>query len=403
MKEYYSIIRRCLWTFLIVMIVQAGGKFQLPATRSANIKPSGFIEQFASLSAGNAKEITLFSLGLGPYMIAIVLWSTLVMLDIDLINNLSEKQSGLVRRVIIFVFCSFQAVTSVFRFENSIIYTQFPGISKSNVNLALALVLVAGGMIVTFLAEMNVEKGVGKQMVIILPGLMANIPGMLVSGQKNVGFLTTSRGLIILGIVTVLFLYLSVYVYRAEYRIIVQQTGMDVSFKNTYIPIKVLSAGALPFMFGVTLFSLPQLLITVPSLQDTRFLYIITEMFSYSTIPGVITYGIVLVLLIYGFSQVNVRAFDIAKSLRNSGDYILGIVPGIDTEKYINHKLNIMICMNIVYMLLVSIVPLVIGLRFSDVTNLSFYFGSIFMVIVIISSLHEEVRFMFAKRQYKIF
>lgn len=402
MKEYYGTIKRCLWTVLLVMAVQFGGQLRLPGTESMGIKNVNFLDYFTSFSIGKVSELTLFSLGLGPYMLALVLWSTLSMLDIDAINHLSEKESGIIRRVLIFVFCLLQSLGSVYRLKNNIIYSDFPYISKFMVNIVLIIILIAGGMVVSYIAEMNTKKGVGKQMVIILPGLMANIPAMLLSGQKG-GFFSTQTGLIVLAVTTIIFLYVSIFLYKSEYRVIVQQTGLDVSFEKSYIPIKVISAGALPFMFGVTLFSLPQLLTTVSALRNTKLLYIITRLFSYTTIPGIITYSLILILLGYGFSHVNVRVHDIAKSLRDSGDYVFDVLPGQDTEDYIRKRLNIMIILNNMFMVTVSVIPLIVGMKISGVTNLAFYFGSLFMVIVILDSLHEDISFMLAKRRYKLF
>ncbi|QDK71840.1 accessory Sec system protein translocase subunit SecY2 [Lactococcus protaetiae] len=403
MKEYYGAIKRCLWTFLFIIVVQLGGKLQLPLTMSTNIESAGIMRIFANMTAGNATKLTLFSLGLGPYMIALILWSTLTMLDIDAIKNLSAKQAGFIQRILTFMFCILQSFTIIAHFKESIVYSDVAILSKNEIHLALMTILVTGGMIVSYIADMNMKKGIGKQMVIILPGLLANIPAMLFSGQTAGGLFTTPLGLGILALVTIAFLYISVFLYRGEYRIKIQQTGMDVTFENSYIPIKVLAAGALPFMFGVTLFSIPQLLTMIPSLKGSTFLYIITQMFSYTSLLGIITYGVILTILGYGFSHVNIRVHDIAKSLRDSGDYILGVMPGEETEKYLRRRLNIMIVMGNIYMLIVSLAPLIIGLKISDVSNLAFYFGSIFMVIIIVDSLHEDIRFMLAKGHYKLF
>ncbi|GAB2021993.1 accessory Sec system protein translocase subunit SecY2 [Pseudolactococcus yaeyamensis] len=405
MKENYNVIKRCLWTVLIVMVVQIGGKFQLPSTTSISENALGVMKIFASISAGNGTKLALFSLGLGPYMTMLILWNTISMLDIDVINSLSEKQVGIIQRLVTLVFSVFQGFIAVLHFEEGIFYGDFPKFSRNEVNLAFVLILVSGAMIVTFLAEMNKKMGVGKQMVLILPGLLTNIPTMLVSGQVGAGreLFTNSRVLIMLVILTVIFIYLLVFLYKGEYRIKVQRTAMDVIFENSYIPIKVLSAGALPFMFGITLFSLPMLLVQVPIFQRTTFIYIVIDMFSYTTLPGVLIYGLILCLLGYGFSYVNVRAHDIAKSLRNSGDYILEVIPGEETEKYIKKKLNGMIVVNNVFMLLISIIPMLIGLKIPGVTNLAFYFASIYMVVTMLVALHEEVKFMLAKSHYKVF
>lgn len=405
MKAYGNIIKTCLWTILIVMVVAFGGKLQLPATTSIGTTSVNAMTILADISAGNGSKLALFSLGLAPYMTMLILWNTLSMLDIDAINHLSEKQVGIIQRVLTLVFSIFQAFITVKHFETGIFYGQLPQFSRHELNLAFILVLVTGAMMVTYLAEMNKQKGVGKQLVIILPGLLSSLPNMLVSGQVGAGrnLFTSSRALIILGILTVIFIYISAFLSKAEYRIEIQQTALALNFKKSYIPIKVLSAGALPFMFGITLFSLPSLMLQVPVFQGTTFRYILQDMFSYTTLLGVITYGLVLILLGYGFSHVNVRAHDIAKALRNSGDYIYNVIPGEATENYIKQKLNRMIVVNNAFMLLVSIIPMLIGLKIPGVTNLAFYFASVYMIVIMVASLREEVQFMLAKNQYQLF
>ncbi|MFR0820782.1 MAG: hypothetical protein ACLSID_07420 [Lactococcus lactis] len=96
MKEYYGVIKRCLWTITFVSIVQFGGLLQLPSVISSG-ESEGILRIFSAITAGNTTKLTLFSLGLGPYMMALILWSTLTMLDIDSINNLSKKQAGYIK------------------------------------------------------------------------------------------------------------------------------------------------------------------------------------------------------------------------------------------------------------------------------------------------------------------
>ncbi|GAB7391534.1 accessory Sec system protein translocase subunit SecY2 [Lactococcus garvieae] len=401
MKEYYGTIRRILWTVLFIVVILLGSRISLPGVELKEPTAYSFLQLFANVTGGNSKNLTLFTLGLGPYMISLILWGTLSMLDLDRINNLTSRQIGMVQRILTLVFSTLQASAMVLHFKDQINYSGVTILSFKLIYTPLILLLATGGMIVSYIADMNAKNGVGRQMIIILPSLIANIPAMLL-GKSGKSIFMTPTGLIILGGITLVFIYISVIVYRAEYRVEIEQTGMDITFENTYIPLKIVSAGALPFMFGVTLFSIPQLFIMIPSLQNTIVLYYITQLFSYTTIPGIIMYGVVITLLSYGFSHVNVRVYDIAKGLRDTGDYILGVAPGEDTEKYLRKKLNGTIILGNFYMLSVSIIPLIIGLFIPDVTNLAFYFGSIFMLIIIIIGLNEDIRFMFAKRRYNL-
>lgn len=104
-----------------------------------------------------------------------------------------------------------------------------------------------------------------------------------------------------------------------------------------------------------------------------------------------------------GFSYINVRPHDITKHLKESGDYIYEIVPGAETEKYIKKKLSTIAMVGNSYLVLVSLIPLFIGLKVEIIANLAFYFGSVFMLIIILDTLTQEIKFIFSKRNYHIF
>ncbi|GBG96354.1 accessory Sec system protein translocase subunit SecY2 [Lactococcus termiticola] len=404
MRDYYHVIRRIAWTLFFVMLMIIGTHLRIPALHETQQPASTFLQIFSNLSAGNVKVLNLFSLGLGPYMISLIFWSTLSMMEIDWVTNLSKREQGFIIRGLTLFIAFFQAYATVTHFGTGIDFSAFPGFSKIQVEMGLILVLVAGAMLVSFLADMNLKKGIGKQMMLIMPGLLLNTPSLLTSGQTGAhAFFNTRTGMIVAIIVTLVFIYIATFLYRSELRIDVQQTSLDVDFKSSYIPIKVLPAGAMPFMFVVTIFSLPQLLVLIPALQNTKFLYWTLQIFTYSTIPGIIAYGVIATLLTWGFAQVNVRVFKIAKSLRESGDYILDVLPGIETERYLKRKLNHLIVFSSLFMIVISSIPMLIGLKIQGVSNLAFYFGSIFMAILMIDNIREEVKFLTAKPHYKLF
>lgn len=156
-------------------------------------------------------------------------------------------------------------------------------------------------MFVSWLSDINSEKGVGAQSLFILPGLISNIPAMLVSGQS--GTLRINSSFIIgLLIITLIYIVVTVFLYNSEYRIAIQRTGIDSKFNHSYIPIRLLTAGAMPFMFAVTVFSIPQLLLLNDRWTNTLFSSVLSRLFSFNTVEGIITYGIILYALGMGFS-----------------------------------------------------------------------------------------------------
>ena len=155
----------------------------------------------------------------------------------------------------------------------------------------------AGGLFVAWLADINIDKGIGGQSLFIVPGLLMNIPAMLISGQTESVHLSQNF-LIGLVMLTLVFIYLTLFLYSAEYRIDIERTGIDS---------RLLPAGAMPFMFAVTVFSMPQLLLLNEKWGDTGFSNFITTYFSFNNVRGVFTYGLILYVLGYGFSFINVR------------------------------------------------------------------------------------------------
>lgn len=404
MRKQKELMHRIFWSAMLLVVFQIGRHIILPmfSSQDNTMNNANSVLRFLSTATGgNFSSVTLFSLGMGPYMTALIIWTTISMIDEERVNNLSKKQIGYIQRGLTLVFTILQSIALVFRFKNTIITDSFLTTPAMAI-LTSILLLTAGGLFISWLADINIMKGIGGQSLFILPGLMANIPSMLISGQSApIAF--TKEFIIVLIMVTLLFIYLTMYLYHSEYRILIERTGIDTVSKHSYIPIRLLPAGAMPFMFAVTVFSMPQLLLLNDKWNDTWFSNFITTYFSFNSIQGIIMYGIVLYLLGWGFSFINIRPNDIAKNLKESGDYIVHVPPGEKTEKYIREKLTRISFVGNGYLVFVSLVPMIIGLKSSFISNLAFYFGSMFMLIIILDTLVQEIRFVYSKTEYRLF
>lgn len=405
MKNQKELIRRIIASFFLLFIVEIGKHIQVPFFISEKIpeeSTSLILKFLATSTGGNFTVPTLFSLGMGPYMTALIIWTTISMIDTESIGNLSTKRIGYIQRSLTLLFAILQSCALVLKFRSSMIDQKAIGGSIVLLFLGAVLLLTAGGLFVAWLADINIDKGIGGQSLFIVPGLLMNIPAMLISGQTESVHL--SQNFIIgLVMVTLVFIYLTLFLYNAEYRINIERTGIDSRFNNSYIPIRLLPAGAMPFMFAVTVFSMPQLLLLNEKWGDTGFSNFITTYFSFNNVRGVFTYGLILYVLGYGFSFINVRPYDIAKNLKETGDYILNVAPGKQTERYILKRLSTVALLGNSYLVIVSMIPLLIGLQNQIISNLAFYFGSIFMLIIILETITNEIRFLFSRHTYRIF
>lgn len=405
MKNQKELIRRIIASFFLLFIVEIGKHIQVPFFISEKIpeeSTSLILKFLATSTGGNFTVPTLFSLGMGPYMTALIIWTTISMIDTESIGNLSTKRIGYIQRSLTLLFAILQSCALVLKFRSSMIDQKAIGGSIVLLFLGAVLLLTAGGLFVAWLADINIDKGIGGQSLFIVPGLLMNIPAMLISGQTESVHL--SQNFIIgLVMVTLVFIYLTLFLYNAEYRINIERTGIDSRFNNSYIPIRLLPAGAMPFMFAVTVFSMPQLLLLNEKWGDTGFSNFITTYFSFNNVRGIFTYGLILYVLGYGFSFINVRPYDIAKNLKETGDYILNVAPGKQTERYILKRLSTVALLGNSYLVIVSMIPLLIGLQNQVISNLAFYFGSIFMLIIILETITNEIRFLFSRHTYRIF
>ncbi|MBO1096496.1 accessory Sec system protein translocase subunit SecY2 [Enterococcus casseliflavus] len=405
MKNQKELIRRIIASFFLLFIVEIGKHIQVPFFISEKIpeeSTSLILKFLATSTGGNFTVPTLFSLGMGPYMTALIIWTTISMIDTESIGNLSTKRIGYIQRSLTLLFAILQSCALVLKFHSSMIDQKAIGGSIVLLFLGAVLLLTAGGLFVAWLADINIDKGIGGQSLFIVPGLLMNIPAMLISGQTESVHLSQNF-LIGLVMVTLVFIYLTLFLYNAEYRINIERTGIDSRFNNSYIPIRLLPAGAMPFMFAVTVFSMPQLLLLNEKWGDTGFSNFITTYFSFNNVRGVFTYGLILYVLGYGFSFINVRPYDIAKNLKETGDYILNVAPGKQTERYILKRLSTVALLGNSYLVIVSMIPLLIGLQNQIISNLAFYFGSIFMLIIILETITNEIRFLFSRHTYRIF
>lgn len=404
MKNNREIVKRICWSVLLLVVVEFGKKIDIPGFLAVPKESSTnlIIRFLSTTTGGNLSKPTLLSLGMGPYMTALIIWTTISMIDTDRINNLSIKQRGYIQRTLTLVFAIAQGIALLLKFESLIDYKAFPGVNKFTFFAMAILILTTGAMFVSWISDINSEKGIGAQSLFILPGLISNIPAMLISGQSGT-LRIDSRYIIGLLAITLIYIFVTVFLYNSEYRINIQRTGIESKFNHSYIPIRLLTAGAMPFMFAVTVFSIPQLLLLNDRWSNTVFSSILSKLFSFNTVEGVITYGIILYALGMGFSYINVRPHDIAKHLKESGDYIYEVTPGAETEMYIKKKLSAIAMFGNSYLVLVSLIPLFIGLKIEIIANLAFYFGSVFMLIIILDTITQEIRFIFSKRNYNIF
>ncbi|GAA3612621.1 accessory Sec system protein translocase subunit SecY2 [Secundilactobacillus similis DSM 23365 = JCM 2765] len=405
MNNKRDLIRRCMWSIFILLIVEVGRQLVIPvvdiSSAEALLQKNRALQFFGYATGGQMSVPTLFSLGIAPYMTSKILWSVFTMVNPEGTQHLTERTSNVIQRCLTLAFALAQALQMALMIQKTVkpvtIISQFDSL------LILVFTLTAGAMLVVWLADVNTGRGIGGAVLLIVPTVVQNLPNMLENGpNSNDHFIFTPKSTATLIASVIVFLIVAIFIYQAELRIEVERTSIINSYGKSYIPVRLLPGGAMPFMFSISLFVLPTYLRHegIGSYAVTNF--IINQLFSYHTYYGIAMYSLVVCILGYGFGFVNFQPSETARHLKESGDYIYNVIPGRETEKYLTHKLLIMIFAGNCFLVAVTAIPLIIGLYVPGYGNLAFFFSGLFILVTILDNLFDQIRALYFKGQYDL-
>lgn len=391
---------------MIMCVLELGKQIAIPAldtqmTRNV-LQSTPFLRNLATTTGGQFNYPSLFSIGLAPYMTGMILFQAISLLDIDALNKLSQYQIGIVQRIIATIIAMMQAFQLIFLIKDHI---ELSGIKIFGIDYNLIVpffVLVAGAMLVSWMTDMTVKNGIGGAGMLIIPGLMSNMPYALLRGQ---GLGTTSLQLNITTVTicivsTLIVIVASIFMNKAELKIPLQRPMVQNDFSESYLPIKVLAAGSMPFMFSTALFFIPGYLGNIgfnSNIED-----FIQKYWMLNNPVGIAIYCGIVVMLGYAFGFMNFRPEESAKRLKKGGDYIFGLTPGRETRKFLNRHLIYLSTIANIFFLTVIGTPLVVGLFVSGISNLMFVFSNILILITVMDTVLEQVRTLYLRTQYNL-
>ncbi len=355
------LLRKIAWTLVIVLVYMIGRFLPVPtAVVNQEVANHSLLNNLATVTGARISAMTLFSLGLSPWMTTVILWRFFTVFN--LFKNQTQTQVYRYRMLLTLVVAAIQGfgLTATANLRE----LTFLGLSGEGPALGVTiLILITGSVVLTWLGNRNAERGLGGMTILILVNMiLAFLENGLSFLSEQTGFSWGLVGQIVLFVLVYSALVLmTVTLYRGEYRIPIKRVGINSSYnQKSYLPIRVTPAGALPFMYGMTLMMLPAYL-----LNGLRFFYPESELlkaltlsFSLTQLPGALFYVVLLYVLAIGFAYYNYDAFDIAKNMRNNGDYIEGIPPGKATKAFIQGKVNSLAQFGAVTVIVIGGLPL---------------------------------------------
>lgn len=399
MKE---LIKRSFYSIIIIFIYEIGTHIILPGYLVQAYQSPDFMESISLVTGGNLSRLSFFALGLGPYMSGMIFWRVIQSLNKDRFSKINDDTIYYMKATLILLIAMIQSLGLSVSMKNNITF-----FSNTELNITLAtFVFTTGAMFTMWLVDLNMEAGIGGPSLLILIGILSRLPTITWSFIQetliNNPTMNSVISFVVVSIGIVLIISVISFVLGSEFRIPVTR----IMIRNelavpTYIPIKLLPANAMPYMFGLTFMALPQLVLPllkswIPFLQEEN----VSNLTSLKTASSIGLYLIILIILGYGFAFVNVNPSEISEDLLKNGDYIVDVLPGNDTREYITHKLMDMATVgNVVTMLLLGI-PLFMSLRWEELSSFSYLFGSLLILNTTIVSITDQCRALIEKNRY---
>lgn len=337
MKKYVSsiVVRKGFVTLLLMFIYVLGSRLTLPFVDMNNREFLGgtaaYLAFSTAMTGGNLRSLSLFSVGLSPWMSSMILWQ---MLSFSKKLNLTSGAIEIQNRRQMYLTLFIALIQALAISLNLPIQSNVPKMLVIVLNTCL---LIAGAFFLVWLSDINATVGIGGSMIILLIGMILNIPQDLIETFRTVPVpLFVLIGLIIMGIV---FTYLVALLYRARYRIAVHKIGLHNRFKRySYFEIMLNPAGGMPFMYVMTFLSLPTyVLLLLQTIFPRNLLFTeISSQYIMGKPLWIYMYMIILFIFSIAFAFVNMSGEQISDRMKKSGEYIYGVYPGEDTSRFIN-------------------------------------------------------------------
>ena len=401
MKKYSVLIKKGIFTIIVLLIFYIGQGIPVPGYSVAfRLAGSGFsLDKILSLTTGGIfSSPNLLSLGMGPYMTVSILISIGLFANRDFASHISQETRGRLEIIGIFVISILQGIPLAFNLRKTV-NAKITFLSPFNIFIFTILCFVVGSLLISWLASLNVIYGLGGPFILILPGIMKGITGSLVENYSSI--LSHFGRLLIFIIITIIFIWITVAIYFSEYHFSIQRIGLDNYSKESYIAFRLLIAGSMPLMFATTLMYVPAYVMQLFNYHNE----VVLSMFNMKKTSGILIYALILYILGILFAFVNIMPDQIAKDLRESGDYIIGVTPGDETKSYITKRVWAVSIVGSLFLPLIITIPLFFGILTGhlSISNLSNYFAMFFVLVVIYDNLQQDFKFLMYKNNYQLF
>ena len=411
--------KRILFTLAMLAVYRLGNHIPTPGINSDKLQQffdqnrGSFLGLVDMFSGGNLRRLTIFALGIMPYITASIILQLLTVVYEPLAKLQKEGELGRKKitqwtRYLTVILSALQSLGIAVSLQKGD-FVLNPGVSFT---LMTILTLTTGSAFIMWLGEQITERGVGNGMsLLIFAGIVVGLPRGVADLYDKIrtnawGAFTPVAIVLLLAVMIVVVAFI-VFVERSERRMPVQYAKRVVGRKvmggqSTHLPLRVNAGGVMPVIFASSILTLPQ---TIGyGLRDNRYFAPLIKALGWGEPLYTLLYAIGIIFFAYFYVSIVFNPSEVADNMRKYGGFIPGIRPGKRTADYINEVLTHITLVGALYLIIISFIPewMITGIHLNHlplwlggsvferlptwITNglgVNFYFGGTSLLIVV--------------------
>jgi preprotein translocase subunit SecY len=421
--------RKIAFTLGIVALFRLGSFIPAPFVDFGNVQAclaenqgtSGLYELVNLFSGGALLQLSIFALGIMPYITASIITQLLRVVIPHFEALYKEGQSGQAKltqytRYLTIALGVLQSTTLITVARSGALFpaNSNPACAQLITNdawyviLLMVVTMTAGTGLIMWMGELITERGIGNGMsLLIFTSIAARFPGSLGAIGQAQGIQT----LILVLAIGLVIVALVVFVEQSQRRIPVQYAKRMVGRRtyggnNTYIPIKVNMAGVVPVIFASSLLYLPALVaqFNQPAAGQSPQAWV-TWIQNYLTKGDHPLYMLLYFLLIVGFTYfyvaITFNPEEVADNMKKYGGFIPGIRAGRPTAEYLDYVLTRVTLPGSIYLGLIALIPLIAFVLVGANTNFPFGGASILIIVGVGLETVKQIDSQLQQRHYE--
>jgi len=410
--------KRVLFTLGLLAVYRLGSHVPTPGINADKLAALfersggsflGFIDMF---SGGNARKLTIFALGIMPYITSSIILQLLTVVYEPLAKLQKEGELGRRKitqwtRYLTVILGCIQSLFIAVGLQRQGDFVINPG---TGFIIMTVLTLTTGTAFIMWLGEQITERGIGNGMsLLIFSGIVVGLPRgiheLYLKVETGAWGAGTPLWIAILVAVMVAIVGFIVYVERSERRIPVQYAKRIVGRRvmggqSTHLPLKINAGGVMPVIFASSIITLPQMVFA--AFKDNRVIGPVLDWLKFGEPLYTLLYALGIIFFAYFYISIVFNPNDVADNMRKHGGFIPGIRPGKRTGDFINAVLTRLTLVGALYLIIISFIPewMLAGIRLNHlflighwferlpswITNglgVNFYFGGTSLLIVV--------------------